>query len=77
MKATIVDINPDKIRVSKGIFFNAYLSLRERERERERERQNMSGGEAERERETQNLKQAPQALSCQHRARHGARTPEP
>ena len=48
------------------IFFNVYLFLRQRETEHERGRV--------RERETQNLKQA---LSCQHRARRGARTHGP
>ena len=51
-------------------FFNAFIYFWRRERDR------AWAGEGQREGETQNLKQA-QALSCQHRARHGARTHRP
>ena len=52
------------------VFLNFFMFIFERQRE------NVSRGGAERERETQNLNLL-QALSCQHRARRGARTHTP
>ena len=57
-------------------FLNVYSFLRDRERQRERERERTWVREGQRKRETQNPKQL-QALSCQNRARQGARTYEP
>ena len=54
--------------------FLMFLFNFERERERERESERM--GEGQRERETRIWSRL-QALSCQHRAQHGAQTHEP
>ena len=60
------------------LFLNVYLFLRERMRERERERERACAHERRRGRERgrHRIRRRLQALSCQHRARRGARTHE-
>ena len=62
-------VAPVVILLIKKIFFNVHLFLRERDR--------VQAGEEQRERGRHRIQSRLQSLSCQHRARHEARTHEP
>ena len=59
------------------LFFLMFIFERERERERERGGAHKLGKGRERERDRDTESEAGSRLSCQHRARRGARTHEP